>query len=69
MGSEAQEPMRIRIYRLGQEPEIDSYVLGLSITERIELAWQVSRQTWQMMGVDPDAPFRRDVGRLVRGAG
>ena len=67
MSSSALEPMRMRVFRLGEEPAIDCYILGLSTTQRIELAWEVTRQAWQMMGGDPDAPFRRDVGRLVRG--
>lgn len=61
MNEQKTEEVRIQVYHMGEEPVIDPYIAKLSMGERIELAWQITRQTWIMMGKDPDAPFRRDV--------
>lgn len=61
------EGTRLQVFRLGEEPPVDPFILSLTEGERIELAWQLTRQCWIVMGEEPDAPFRRDVGRLVRG--
>lgn len=68
MSTPPPETPRLRVFRLGEEPPVDPYVLGLTEGQRMEMAWQLSREAWQMMGADPDAPFGYDVGRLVRGA-
>lgn len=67
MSEENAETPRIQVYRLGHEPPIDPHVARLTMGERMELAWQITRQTWQLMGKDPDAPFRRDVECVIRG--
>ena len=66
MSDETADEPRIQVYRLGQESPIDPHVAKLSMGQRMELAWQITRQTWLMMGQDPDAPFRRDVEHVIR---
>lgn len=58
-----------RISRLDEKAGADDYWLNLTPEERVELAWELSAETWQLAHPDSeDEPgLPRSVARVVRG--
>jgi hypothetical protein len=52
---------------MGEEPEFDEYEIGLTPSERLALAWYVTRSIWAFhLGTNAESEFRRDVARVIR---
>lgn len=55
-----------RFFRSGEPTEDDGYMEG-SPADRLAEVWELTREAWSLVpGVDPEAPMRRDIARLIR---
>jgi len=63
----ARPGVTLRKYKMGEEPEFDEYEVGLTPSERMALAWYVTRSIWAFhLGTNAESEFRRDVARVIR---
>lgn len=69
MSTDGHRDITLRIVPLAAEGRADPDIATMSPAERIDVLWQLIRYTWETRHGDAELRLRRDVGRLVRGAG
>jgi len=57
--------MRVRVYRLGQEPG-DDLTSVTTAAERVAMVWGLSSRMWELSGRDPSAYTRATMPIVVK---
>ena len=69
MSEENRQHWTSNVSGLDEQSEADDYWLEMTAAERVELVWQLSKESWQLAQQDDEDESRlpRSVARVVRG--